>query len=195
VPLIWTRARASDSVRAMDLRPCGLSARQVERAARVLAYQPFLISDEMQTGVAYSWLDAADPRVSPPLLFRKAAWAAEWGRIDDANGRLRAMYDDFVKEIARRYPGGSLLDVACNNGYFPVRAETLGIGRATGADLGWHDWLSIRFLNEVLGASVHFRRAVYHPNGGAARCGGGTMWWSPRRSFAISPIRSSSWPI
>jgi hypothetical protein len=137
VPLIWTRARASDSVRAMDLRPCGLSARQVERAARVLAYQPFLISDEMQTGVAYSWLDAADPRVSPPLLSRKAAWAAEWGRIDDANGRLRA----------------------------------------------------------VPGASVHFRRAVYHPNGGAARCGGGTMWWSPRRSFAISPIRSSSWPI
>jgi 2-polyprenyl-3-methyl-5-hydroxy-6-metoxy-1,4-benzoquinol methylase len=88
---------------------------------------------------------------------------AGWRRISDANGRLRAIYDDFVQEIARRYPGGSPLDVACNNGYFPVRAKTLGMGRATGADLDWHYWLSIRFLNDVLGASVHFRRAVCRP--------------------------------
>jgi hypothetical protein len=172
-----------------------VSARVKSSAPRAcFAYQPFLISDEMQTGVAYSWLYAADPRVSPPLLFRKAAWAAEWGRIDDANGRLRTMYDDFVKEIARRYPGGSLLDVACNNGYFPVRAETLGMGRATGADLDWHYWLSIRFLNEVLGASVDFQRAVYRPERRRGLAAAAARWGG-RLGDPFSPIRSSSRPI
>lgn len=147
----------------MDLRPFGLTTRQIDRAAKVLGYQPFMISDEIQTGVAYSWLYSDDPRSSPPLVFHRAEWGSEWDKISEANGRLRAMYDDFIAEIAERYPGGSLLDVACNNGYFPVRAQTMGMGRATGADLDWHYWLSIRLLNDVAGTAVHFRRAVYRP--------------------------------
>jgi hypothetical protein len=129
-------------------------------------------------------------------VFGKAAWGAEWRRISDANGRRRARYDDFVQEIARRCPGGSLLDVACNNGNFPVRAKTLGMDWATGADLDWHYWLvdplSQRRAGHVL--CISGAQSI-DPNG---RRG-------PRRRrhdvvvasaiLAISPIRSSSGPI
>ena len=50
----------------MDLRPYGLSTEQVERAFEVLDYQPFIISDELQTGMAYCVLHSPDPRVAPP---------------------------------------------------------------------------------------------------------------------------------
>ena len=147
----------------MDLRPYGLSAKQVERAAQVLDYQPFIISDELQTGVAYSLLHALDPRVAPVLKFRKAEWNDEWDKITESNGRLRAMYEDFVAEIAQRYPGGSLFDIACNNGYFPVRAASLGMKGCAGSDLGPQYAEAVRLLNDILGTDARFVHAPYDP--------------------------------
>jgi hypothetical protein len=121
----------------MDLRPYLPSTDRVERAAGVLNYQPFMLSDDVQTGVAYSFVNGGDPRVSPPLLFRRRDFEDRWDAITDANARLRAMYDDLLDEVATLFPGGSLLDVACNNGYFPVGAELRGM-RGTGMDLGNH---------------------------------------------------------
>src|SRR5258708_13766558 len=43
---------------AMDLRKFNPSAADVDAATRLLAYQPFIISDEVCTGVAYNWLHA-----------------------------------------------------------------------------------------------------------------------------------------
>jgi len=73
------------------------------------------------------------------------------------------MYDDFILEIARRYPAGSLLDVACNNGYFPVRAELAGMRRCAGIDLGRHYRYAVRFLNDVVGTKVKFMHGRYDP--------------------------------
>jgi hypothetical protein len=73
------------------------------------------------------------------------------------------MYDDFVSAIASRYPGGSFLDVACNNGYFPVKAQLLGMGRTFGADGGLHFERSITFLNHALGTNAEFIHALYDP--------------------------------
>jgi hypothetical protein len=40
----------------MDLRKYNMSPKQEETATAVFNYQPFIISDDVQPGVAYSWL-------------------------------------------------------------------------------------------------------------------------------------------
>src|SRR5438874_3848978 len=131
----------------MDLRG-KLTEPQTDRACAVLGYQPFIITDDLQTGAAYSWVHGVD-LFSPTLVFDRRKHASEWERIADANGRQRQMYDDFVMEIARRYPGGSLLDFGCNNGYFPVKAELMGMRGCRGVDGAVQCGDSVGFLNHV----------------------------------------------
>jgi SAM-dependent methyltransferase len=145
----------------MDLRRFELTPRQIAVAESVLNYQPFIISDDIQTGVAYSWRHADDPRVKPPLLFRRGDPA--WDKAAEANESLRRLYDGFIEQIAARFPGGSLFDVACNNGYFPVRAETLGMSGCAGSDFYKSYRRSIEFLNTVVGTHVRFTHAPYDP--------------------------------
>jgi len=147
----------------MDLRPRLQSHEMRVVAANVLAYQPFIISDDIQTGVGYSWLHTADPRASPPLVFEREKWHAEWDKISESNQRLRTTYDGFLRFIAERYPGASLFDVACNNGYFPVRAEMLGMGRSFGMDAQELYATSVGFLNVVCGTHAGFYNAAYDP--------------------------------
>jgi SAM-dependent methyltransferase len=138
----------------MDLRSC-LSHDDVIRAEKLVDYQPFILADDIQTGVAFSWWwRGGDARVEPPVIFRREDWQAEWDQIGDLNGRLRSMYEDLLDEAAKRFPGGSLLDVACNNGYFPIGAELRGM-RGTGMDL--RDFSStFEFLNAALGTEATF---------------------------------------
>jgi SAM-dependent methyltransferase len=131
----------------------------VEEGMSVLNYQPFVLTDTIQTGVGYSLVAPGDERVNPPLVFRRSDYDSEWSKICDANGRLRAMYDDLLDEVARRFPGASLLDVACNNGYFPVGAELRGM-RGTGMDLGDYG-ASVAFLNKCLGTDARFLHQWY----------------------------------
>lgn len=151
----------------MDLRGAGLDSGLVELGAKLLNYQPFILSDDVQTGVGYTIaLGAAadtDIRAAPPLVFRRGDWPDKWDRITDANQRLRTMYEDFLDAIVERYPGGSLLDVACNNGYFPVGASRRGMKRCVGSDLGAQYVYSIAFLNKVLGTNAGFVHAPYDP--------------------------------
>jgi SAM-dependent methyltransferase len=147
----------------MDLRRYSPSRLQVMAAMRTLNYQPFIISNDVQTGVAYSWLHSGDPRDDGADRFvfeRPQVQPNVWEKAVDANARLRAMYDDFVAEIARRYPGGSLLDVACNNGYFPVRAEQLGMRGCAGMDFLPH-WAAVKVLNNITGTSVKYVNRRY----------------------------------
>jgi len=153
----------------MDLRRHIVSAKQIERAASFLNYQPFIISDDIQTGVAYSWLYWGDPRTKPTLVFSRETCSPEqWGRIGDTNNRLRAMYDDMLDEVARRFPGGSLFDVACNNGYFPVGAELRGM-RGFGMDAGWKYRKSFSVLNNALGTKAKFLHRHYNSKTHALR--------------------------
>lgn len=144
----------------MDLRKYSPSSEQVDKAATVLNYQPFIITDDLQTGGAYSWAYADDPRERPALVFRRDQYPAdEWERITDTNARLRNMYDGFISEISKRYPGGSLFDCACNNGYFPVAAEINGM-HGTGFDLGDFS-ASISLLNDLCGTNARFLHNSY----------------------------------
>jgi hypothetical protein len=146
----------------MDLRG-KMSSAQIDRTHNVWNwYQPFIFTDDIQTGAAYSWVYRVNV-TRPRLVFERRDFdAKEWDRISDANARLRRMYDDFVSEIARHYPGGSLLDFACANGYFPVKAELCGMrGFGTDAALGFER--SVELLNDVLGTRAEFVQAHYDP--------------------------------
>jgi hypothetical protein len=148
----------------VDLRSFNLSETAAQEAARVLNYQPFMVTPELQTGVAYSILHNNDPRVSPPLVFYRSDWSDDsWNKITSANQALRTMYDAFVETIARLYPRKSLLDVACNNGYIPVAARRAGMLSCAGMDLGPQHGESITFLNNVLGTDVEFFHRRYSP--------------------------------
>ena len=115
----------------------------------------------------------------------------DWDRAVAANAGLRGMYDAFIEQIAKLYPGKSLLDFACNNGYFPVAAERLGMKRCAGIDQGAHHAHSIDFLNGVFGTRVEFFPRTYSaPSGAAERLRGGSMWCASRPSCAICLIRS-----
>jgi SAM-dependent methyltransferase len=143
----------------MDLRAY-LRDGDIAPATRALNYQPFILSDNVQTEAAFSWFDSGDPRVAPPLVFRRQDCSPErWAKVSEINGRLRAMYDDLLDEIASRFPGGSLLDIACCNGYFPVGAELRGM-KGTGIDIEQHA-RAVSFLNAKLGTKARFIPGLY----------------------------------
>ena len=133
---------------------------EVKNALSCLYYQPFIISDDIQTGAAYSWAYSDDPRTKPSLVFNRNEYSElEWSRINDSNQRLRSMYDDLLDEVASRFPGGTLFDVACNNGYFPVGAELRGL-RGTGMDMNDYS-RSFNCLNSALGTKAIFLNLIY----------------------------------
>ncbi len=145
----------------MDLRKCNLSDAQRLTAIKVLNYQPFIISDDVQTGAAYSWMHCDDPRVDHPLVFNRGN-GYDWEKVTDTNRRLAAIYDDLLDAVAAQFPGGSLIDIACNNGYFPVGAELRGM-RGYGVDANRMHRRSISFLNSALGTHASFARRLYNP--------------------------------
>jgi hypothetical protein len=147
----------------MDLRSVITSDALRTEAERVLNYQPFIISDDVQTGAAYSWVYGVNVKSATPVVFRRQEHGEDWDKITDSNARCRRMYDDWISVISRRYAGGSFLDVACNNGYFPVKALLSGMGRAVGAEGGGYFGESVAFLNKVLGTSAEFIPAFYDP--------------------------------
>lgn len=139
-------------------------AKLVHKAKKVLNYQPFIIADDFQTGVGYSFCHCKDPREAPPLVFDKRDWSdQEWMAISKSNHGLAQMYDDQIQIIADLFPGHSLLDVACNNGYFPVAAELAGMKGCAGIDSG--DYASsMETLNQITGTGARFYRGVYEPS-------------------------------
>lgn len=142
----------------MDLRKM-LNASGATRAAGALDYQPFMLADDLQTGVAYSWYSGGDERVTPPLVFRRSEWESQWDKVSDMNGRLRTMYDDLLDEIAKRFPRDTLIDLACNNGYFPVGAEIRGM-HGTGIDLCDYS-PAVDILNLAQGTKAKFLQCAY----------------------------------
>lgn len=149
----------------MDLRLYNLTKDQVSKAVACLDYQPFIISDDIQTGVAYSWLYSEEAgRLSHGQDFvadRKAVSITKWKKFADANACLRAMYEDWLDEIAKRYPNGTILDPACNNGYFLSGALKRGMSRATGYDRANYS-AAVSLLNEILGTNAVFHHKAYN---------------------------------
>jgi SAM-dependent methyltransferase len=148
----------------MDLRQFRTTPEQIEAAAQLLRYQPFVLDDDRHTGVAYSWLYTADPTAArnPDFFFDRRAIAPEvWTKAYEGNRRLAAMYDGFVERIVEICPpDGAYLDLGCNTGYFPVSVSRAGIRTAVGVDLG-NFTPAFQLLNEITGASARFSTGGY----------------------------------
>jgi hypothetical protein len=143
----------------MDLS-AKLTPEQLDRAIGLLSYQPFILSDDIQTGAGYSWTirDTSNTK----FVCRKSTCSAEeWDRFTTYATLQRNMYDGWLAAIAERYPGGSLLDFGTYNSYFPVKAQLLGMGTSVGVDI--RDSTCTDFLNEVLGTDAEFIEACYDP--------------------------------
>ncbi len=148
----------------MDLRKYRLGDVEVRQASQLLHYQPFILSDDLQTGVARSWLyDEDSGKSGGPaewLCDRRQVSPEYWNQFADANARLRTMYEDWIDCIVEHVPGGSLVEVGCNTGYFLVRAQQKGMKECAGYDLGPFG-PAIAFLNKTLGTQVRFHDQGY----------------------------------
>lgn len=164
----------------MDLRPYSPTRAQLELAADLacrglLCYQPFIFSEDLQTGAGYEFAKGAEGAglvycANPPEQFRGNA-SVERHLIDPAirgdfaafNQRLRVLYDtmiDMVGEHVGPIPGLTMADVGCCSGYFPVSFAKRGAKKAVGFDLV--DYTpTFGLLNDILGTKAEFRHKGY----------------------------------
>src|SRR5262249_55017002 len=124
----------------------------------------YILSDDLQTGIAHSWLfEEEGGRKSCSLSWlcdRRTVTREYWNRFTDANGRLRNMYEDWIDVLVQHFPGGSLVDIGCNSGYFPIRAQQKGMRECTGYDPADYG-PSAAFLNKLLGTRIRFYQQGY----------------------------------
>lgn len=146
----------------MDLRRFNLTEKQVLMAKKLLDYQPFIISDNIQTGNGYAYLYGEG---RPAVMEKDSCSEEEWEKFTEANARMRKMYDDWV-EATSAVVGDlsklSVVDVACNNGYFLYRFWEKGIRKCVGYDRGDCSF-GISLLNNITGYKVRFVHEPYNP--------------------------------
>lgn len=155
----------------MDLRRYSLTAELSEKANGLFDYQPFIISDTVRTGAAYQWMyperyAIAEYLGKPAKLWvadKAAMTAGDWGNFCDATQKQRNMYEDWINAICGFLPDLSeltMVDVACNNGYFPVSFSLRGAKEAHGYDMNDYSG-SFGLLNAVTGSKAVFHHASY----------------------------------
>ena len=148
----------------MDLRAFKLNPDQVEKGFELLQYQPFLLSDDVQTGVGYSWIycQEAGYWAGPNDMKMKREETPEevWTHFCDANAKLRAMYDDWIDTMSITFKKGSVMEVGCNTGYFLMGLALKGFGPCNGYDFQ-NFGPSFDFLNQLLGTQVSFHQEPY----------------------------------
>jgi hypothetical protein len=150
----------------VDLRAFNISKEMADQIFPVLDYQPFVVDGDRHTGVAYSWLHTEDARLSSDKAFqfdRRTQPADVYHTSFVANRMLAATYDTIIDAVTRRVPGGTFLDVSCNNGYFPVLASLKGCSRAVGLDLSAvpERRKSFDLLNAITGSRAQFLEGGY----------------------------------
>lgn len=144
----------------MDLRTFGITREEALQGVQLFDYQPFILSDDIQTGVAYEWLYPEEAR-SRYVAHREQMTATEWQHFCNANGSLRSMYDDWIEEITRAVPQAkTALDIACNSGYFLQKLALKGYTECKGYDI-LDKTEAFAFLNRVLGTNAQFIHRSY----------------------------------
>lgn len=146
----------------MDLRRFSLTEDQISIAKKILGYQPFIISDNVQTGIAYAFLYGEG---SPMVMEKDNVSEIEWKKFVDANARMRKMYDDWISAtcaIAGDLSRLSVIDTACNTGYFLYRFWGKGVRNCVGHDRG-DCTAAIRFMNSITGYNIRFVHEPYNP--------------------------------
>jgi len=149
----------------LDLRTRNISLDQMSElhdfiVRRKLAYQPFIFSDDLETGEGYNFINrgaggnihwkTADPRVKDLVTDDPESFRRE-------NAALRAIYDDFVGQIASRVgvAGLRFAEIGCNTGYFLYALALKGARRCIGYDFTSNS-LVFSWFNKVLGTRCEF---------------------------------------
>ena len=149
----------------MDLRTRNISPGQLSElhdfiVRRKLAYQPFIFSDDLETGEGYRFINRgaggnihwknADPRVKDLVPDALESFRRE-------NAALRAIYDDFVGQIASRVgvSGLRFAEIGCNTGYFLYALALRGARRCIGYDFTSNARV-FSWFNKVLGTRCEF---------------------------------------
>lgn len=146
----------------MDLRRYNLSDKQINEGKNLLTYQPFIISDDIQTGNAYAFLYGEG---SLTVMEKDNCSEEEWKKFTEANAKMRAMYDDWIDATCAsvgHLSKLSVVDTACNNGYFLYRFWEKGIRECVGYDRADYS-ASINLLNNITGYKVRFVHEPYNP--------------------------------
>lgn len=177
----------------MDLRPYKPTHGQLELATDLacrglLCYQPFILSDDLQTGAGFEFAQKAEFAglvycPNPPLKYRGNRDVerflidpAKFEQFAEYNQRLKVLYETFIDEIENRVgPINrlSFLDVGCCSGYFPLSFALRGSPLAVGFDRVDYS-ATFELLNDILGTNARF---VYKPYRGKEFVPGNRVGW------------------
>jgi hypothetical protein len=164
----------------MDLRPYKPSPAHLKRATDLacgglLCYQPYIFSEELQTGVGFELARGAEFSglvycTDPPQRYlvrpetkRFLIDPANLAQFADCNRRLAVLYETFIDEIERRVgpiDRHTFVDVGCCSGYFPVSFSRRGSPLAVGFDRVDYS-ATFRLLNEIAGTHARFVHRPY----------------------------------
>src|SRR5436190_14384365 len=146
----------------MDLRPYNLTAEQIEKAKgfisnRLLWYQPFIITDTLETGEGMNFRDHQGERGSvywpdAPAAIRELI-VRDLDRFRSGNEGLRQIYERLIDALIRELGKVSELtfaEVGCNSGYFVHALGLRGAKRTIGFDFAVNYDL-FAWFNEILG--------------------------------------------
>jgi SAM-dependent methyltransferase len=165
----------------MDLRSFNLNEKQISKITGEGFYQPFILTDNIQTGIGYSWqtgdmtlgLDKGrrtcfqwDGSTNPLKISGDSYSDDKWNIFIEANQRLRNMYDSWISSIyssLNSVDGCTVVDVASNAGYFLYRLAQYGAIDGTGYDLlDLKDMYQV--FNEAMGLNMKFFNKPYDMN-------------------------------
>ena len=171
----------------MDLRNRHPSTEQMQKAVDLvgrglLCYQPFIFSDDFETGAGLEFLSAefdgmvymAKPPqryLESPEIRRFLIDPAKREQFAQANRRLRVLYESFIEAVEAKLgpaSGYSFAEVGCCSGYFPVSFARRGSPRAAGFDRVNYG-PSFDLLNGILGTNARFVHRPYRVTGEVAR--------------------------
>ncbi|MDR4498219.1 MAG: class I SAM-dependent methyltransferase [Candidatus Scalindua sp.] len=157
------------------------NSNQLEEAKKliiegVLGYQPFIFSDNLETGVGLEFEKgeylglAYYPDIDKelidkyPRLKRLILDTKYFNYFHKANAVLSRLYDTFIDEICQimgNIGNITFLDVGCNTGYFPISFALKGAKEAAGCDREPNFSKTVNFLNQILGTNVIFLDTHY----------------------------------
>lgn len=166
----------------MDLRKYIKSKSQIEKAKQLaigglLNYQPWIFSDDFETGVGMEWTDGEYaglvyyPDIDQgflersPELRRLIINPKNFRKFHESNELLRKLYDGIVDAICAKVgdvKGVSFLDVGCNTGYFPQCFALRGARESAGCDREKNFSETFDLLNDILGTRAVFYDSFYN---------------------------------
>lgn len=165
----------------MDLRANNPNDAQLAKAKELvkigmMGYQPFIFSDQFETGVGYEFHHGAEgagfvydqnleSELFEGVLKRNLISHNILLDFRAANSRLRITYESFlnlVEEKVGNFSDLTFAEVGCNTGYFPIGASLRGSPSAIGYDATNYEE-SLSLLSEITGSNARFQQSEYNP--------------------------------